>query len=292
MGKPTILGRPMTSAERVRRHRAGKPKQERQRPPAPLSLARLRNIEYELDLRTAQVVERGPIEAELLAYAAALRSYLAQFAETYGGQIAFELQLPEEALAAALRGILSDFLADYLGTMEVQIGDALTQATAHWRRFASERGPEGPAPAPWVAPSSSAELVQRDREARHGIEELKLQVRSGEVLDRDDARWHRNDLIERWTYALTEELPVRAVPRLIGELQLAPEHGLQHRIHCVLASKARSLLLMVELDLTRQADAQASDAALGKIDAELARIEAELAALEGAGEDGDGSSYG
>src|SRR5215469_7694528 len=104
MARPRINpDRPLTNAEKKRRQyqaaKGGNPPKNR----SPVADGRLRNLEYDVQLREAFYVAREPLAAALHQLADALCARLGEFVCQHGPAIATELRQPQRILTPLLR---------------------------------------------------------------------------------------------------------------------------------------------------------------------------------------------
>jgi phage terminase large subunit GpA-like protein len=245
--------RPMTAAERQRRHRLLHPKPRRTQQPVPMPVAsllaprrapdgnRLRNLEYDVLLRRTFYTERAPLAEWLHQTADAVIEGLRSFAEQYGPAVAEGLQKPRVTVAALLGSHIAAQIVE-LGDLHLEIDKALNSAAARWKRFPPERGENGPEAPQWVPPADYAEAQRRQLAATAALEEIKLQVRSGALLADWPACKATADLLIAWRLTCLEWFAVRACASILAQLALPASNENQWGFFAAVQRAMRAML--------------------------------------------------
>ena len=248
-GRPTIGSRPLTGVERVQRYRA----RHRQPPsakPGPAILpavgspapdSRLRNLEYDVMLRRAFYRERAPLAEWLRQVADAVLTGLHRFAERYGAAVATELALSAADMVAVLAVHLEVQISEF-GDLHVEIDKALNSAAGRWKRFPPERGEDGPEVPSWNPPEDISEAHRRQREATAALEDIKLKVRSGELLADWPARKAVGDLLLGWRQQCLEWFAVRSCAAILAAFGLVATNERQWTFFSAVQRAMRTML--------------------------------------------------
>jgi hypothetical protein len=210
--------RPLTAAERQRRHRAIHPRPEAIRrresamqkiasspavPWLPVPASRLRNLEYDLLLRRAFYTDRAPLAAGLHKIASD-RGFARLRRAGWAG---------DRGRAAAADGGADAVAGESSG--------GANRRVRRWKRFSPERGEDGPEIPEWAPPANAFEAQRRQQAATGALEDIKLKVRAGLLLADWPARKATADLLIAWRLQCLEWFAVRACAPILAALRLA-----------------------------------------------------------------------
>ena len=227
---------------------AGERKRDALSPAARLDAAgaKLRGLEYDVVVRRSYYCER-----ELAA------RWLHRLADEYLRELT---AFPGELYAALLSfgrpdgflPIVCKHLAEHIaegGDPHAAVETALDGAAARWRGHRPElQGREAPKVPAWVPPRTIREAQRRHAAATAAIEDMKIKVRSGELLADWPARLAVGDLVLAWRNSLRENFAVRRVATILAEARIPVTHESQWLFFRQIETVMASLIERVEFE--------------------------------------------